>query len=118
MAGCNSNQKLTMKTITYKNETLTITAENLRIAKMLQSDKVCSASDLFIPAYGSYKSKYAKRLNGSTPFSEEDEVKRIKHNYERYPKYVHNWIKKNPFVRKVCWCSKPRLLKKVLEIPQ
>ena len=74
------------------------------------------ASELAIPFMGSYKSRYASRLNGNTSFSSEAEAWDILRSKDGFPKFVQEFVRQNPRVRKVVYSTNTRLLNKVLKL--
>ena len=92
-----------------------ITANDERVAQLLGNVRVCKASDLAIPFMGSYRSRYATRLKGDTPFSGEHYVEHVRAYPARHPRFVLDYIGRNPRVRKVVYSTNTRLLNKILQ---
>lgn len=91
-----------------------IYADDLLVAHLLGKERVCKASDLAIPYMGSYKSRHAKRLDGETPFSTQVEASDVRENTDKYPRFVGDYIRRNPRVRLLVYSTNTRLLNRIL----
>lgn len=93
-----------------------VSANDCKVARIFGKDKIITASNLAVRYRGSYKSRYASRLSGDTPFSEEDFAENVRKYPDAYPAFVRGFVKKHPRVQRICYVTKPRLLTKILTL--
>lgn len=105
-----------MKTITHNKTKIEVSANDRKVAHIFDEDRIIKASDLAIPYRGSYKSRFASRLNGDTSFCREDYAENVRNYPDAYPAFVRDFVRKHPRVQKICYIIKPRLLMKVQQV--